>query len=294
METIQIGSRLVGRGQPCYIIAEAGINHNGQLDLAKQLVDIAVAAKVDAIKFQKRTIDAILTKEAQEQPYNSPNAFGATYGEHRRKLELSEEAYWELASYCQLRKITLLASAWDKQSANFLQQLGVPAYKIPSAGVTNLSLIECIAQKAKPIILSTGMSDMEEVAAAVALVRRYHDQLILLQCTSTYPCENDQLNLRVMETFRQKFDVLVGYSGHERGIALSEAAAALGAVVVERHITIDRTMRGSDHAASLEPEGLFRLVRDIRNIEKALGSPEKQILDSERPVRRKLVDGVLT
>ena len=291
---MKIGSRVIGEGQPCYIIAEVGINHNGQLDLAKQLIDVAVAAQVDAIKFQKRTIDEILTPEQQAQPYNSPNAFGATYGEHRRKLELSDEAYYELLEYCQSRSITLLASAWDKKSADFLEQLGVPAYKIPSARVTDLGLIEHVARKRKPIILSTGMSSMEEVREAVATVQRHHDQLILLQCTSTYPCENSEVNLQVIKTLREEFHLLVGYSGHERGIAVSEAAAALGAVVVERHITLDRTMKGSDHAASLEPSMLHKLVRDIRNIEKALGSPEKQILESERSVRSKLVEGRLS
>lgn len=293
MKTLKVGDRLVGEEQPCYIIAEAGVNHNGHLDLAKHLINIAVEAKADAVKFQKRTINDILIAEVREQRYEVPNALGTTYGEHRQRLELSEEAYRELAAYCRDKGITFLASAWDKGSADFLEQLGVPAYKIPSADLTNLPLVAHIAQKGKPIILSTGMSDMEEIADAVSAVRKYHDQLILLHCTSTYPCDNNQINLRVMDTLRQKFGVLVGYSGHERGLAPSEAAVALGAVVVERHFTIDRTLPGPDHAASLESHGLQLLVRNIRNIENALGSPKKQILDSERPIRQRLAKSVV-
>ena len=292
MKNLYIDNRLVGEGQPCYIIAEAGVNHNGQPELARKLVDIAVDAKANAVKFQKRTIEAILVAEALQGPYLGRNSFGSTYGEHRQRLELSEETYRELAAYCKEKGITLLASAWDKRSVDFLDELGVPAYKIPSADLINLPLVGHIARKRKPVIMSTGMSNMEEIADAVACVRKHHDQLILMQCTSTYPCENDQINLRVMDTFRRQFDVLVGYSGHERGLAPSEAAAALGAVVIERHFTVDRTLPGPDHAASLEPRGLQVLVRNIRNIEAALGSPEKKLLDSEQPVRQRLAKSV--
>lgn len=293
MKTLKIGDRLVGEGQPCYITAEAGVNHNGRLDLAKRLVDIAAEAGADAVKFQKRSIKDILIAEALERPYTGLNSLGATYGEHRQRLELSEEAYWELKAHCEHKGITFLASAWDKQSADFLEELGVPAYKIASADLTNLSLIEHIARKGKPMIISTGMSELEEIADAVATARKYHNQLILLQCTSTYPCDNAQIHLRVMETLRREFDVLVGYSGHERGLAPSEAAAALGAVVIERHFTMDRTMPGPDHAASLEQRGLHLLVRNVRNIEAALGSPEKRILDSEVPIRERLAKSIV-
>ena len=294
MKTVEIGESLVGEGQPCYIIAEVGVNHNGRLDLAKRLVDSAAEAGVNAVKFQKRNIKDILIAEALERPYLKPTSLGATYGEHRQRLELSEEAYWQLKAHCEDREVTFLASAWDKKSAGFLEELGVPAYKVASADVTNLPLVEHIARKEKPMIISTGMSDMEEIGDAVAVVRRYHNQVILLQCTSTYPCDNDQVNLRVMETLRVEFDALVGYSGHERGLAPSEAAAALGAVVLERHFTLDRTMSGPDHAASLEPRGLSLLVRNVRNIEAALGSPVKRILDCERPVRERLAKSVVS
>lgn len=293
MKTIRIGDRLVGEGQPCFIVAEAGVNHNGQIELAKRLVGVAIRAGADAVKFQKRSIPAILIREALDMPYVKPNSLGATYGEHRERLELSEEAYWELVELCRKEGITFLASAWDKRSADFVEELGVPAFKIASADLTNLPLVEHIARKRKPIIMSTGMSEMEEVADAVNTVLRVHDQLILLQCTSAYPSEYVDLNLRAIETLRREFGCLVGYSGHERGLATTEAVVALGACVVERHFTLDRTLPGPDHAASLEPRGLELLVRDIRHVEAALGSPQKRLLPSEIPVRQRLAKSVV-
>jgi sialic acid synthase SpsE len=293
MMTLEIEGRLVGEGQPCYVIAEAGVNHNGDPALAKKLVDIAADAGADAVKFQKRTISDILIAEALMRPYTVPTSLGATYGEHREKLELSTEDWAMLRDHARSRGITLLASAWDMKSVDLLDDLGIPAFKIASADCSNLPLVEYVAKKGKPVLLSTGMSEMSEVEEAVATVRRHNDQLVLFQCTSTYPADNDQLNLRVIETYRERFRCVVGYSGHERGLAPTEAAVALGATVVERHFTIDRTMIGPDHAASLEPSGLQRLVRNIRNIEKALGSPEKRILDPEKKVRERLAKSIV-
>ncbi|MFZ1058538.1 MAG: N-acetylneuraminate synthase family protein [Candidatus Rokuibacteriota bacterium] len=293
MKTIRIGDRLVGDGQPCYVVAEAGVNHNGELELARKLVAVAVVAKADAVKFQKRSIPAILIQEALDAPYVKPNSLGATYGEHRERLELSEEAYRELVELCHKEGITFLASAWDPASADFVEELGIPAFKIASADLTNLPLVEHIARKQRPIIMSTGMSEMEEVADAVATVRRYHDDFVLLHCTSAYPSEYVDLNLRAMETLRREFGCLVGYSGHERGLATTEAVVALGACLVERHFTLDRTLPGPDHAASLEPRGLELLVRDIRHVEAALGSPLKRLLPSEVPVRQRLAKSVV-
>jgi len=291
--TLEIAGRPVGDGHPCYIIAEAGVNHNGSLDLARQLVDIAADAGADAVKFQKRTVADILIAEALLRPYTVPTSLGATYGEHRERLELSETDFYALADHAHARGITLLASAWDQRSADFLDRLGIPAFKIASADCTNLPLVEYIARKDKPVLLSTGMSDLGEVDEAVATVRRHNDQLVLFQCTSTYPCDNDQINLRVIPSYRERYRCVVGYSGHERGLAPSEAAVALGAAVIERHFTIDRTMIGPDHAASLEPTGLQRLVRNIRNVEKALGSPDKRIMDDERRVRERLAKSIV-
>ena len=292
MKTIRIGTRLVGEGQPCYLVAEAGVNHNGDPALARRLVEVAARAGADAVKFQKHSVRDILIRAALEAPYVKPNSLGATYGEHRERLELPEETYRELTDLCGKQNLTFLASPWDPKSADFLDELGVPAFKIASADVTNLPLVEHVARKGKPIIMSTGMSDMDEIADAVAAVRRHHDQLVLLQCTSAYPSDNADLNLRAIETLRRAFGAPVGYSGHERGLAPTEAAVALGACVVERHFTLDRTLPGPDHAASLEPRGLELLIRNIRNIEAALGSPEKRLLPSERPVRERLAKSV--
>ena len=293
VRTLRIGHRLIGDGQPCFVIAEAGVNHNGSEDLAMRLIRIAAEARADAVKFQKRSVFDILTREALERPYISPNSFGTTYGEHRLKLELDEACWWRLKEQAEALGLIFLASAWDKRSADFLDELGVPAFKTASADLTNLDLLEHLAKKGKPMLVSTGMSTMAEVEEAVATIRRYNDRLVLLQCTSTYPTSHDEINLRVMQTYRERFGVLVGYSGHERGIAVTEAAAALGACVVERHFTIDRTLPGPDHAASLEPLGLQKLVRDIRNIERAMGSPEKTIMPSELPVRARLAKSVV-
>jgi sialic acid synthase SpsE len=290
---VYIGDRPVGDGEPCYVVAEAGVNHDGRLDRAMRLVEAAADAGADAVKFQKRTVRDLLVREALSRPYDSPQALGATYGEHRERLELSEEAYRALIALARRRGIALFASAWDVGSADFLCDAGVPAVKIASADVTNLPLVEHIARRKVPVIVSTGMSTMDEIADAVAAVRVYHDALILLQCTSLYPCESDEVHLRVMARLRRAFRVPVGYSGHERGLAVTGAAVALGAVLVERHLTLDRTARGPDHAASLEPDDFRRLVRDIRDIEAALGSPRKRVLPREWPVRRRLGKSVV-
>lgn len=290
----QVGDRWIGEGEPCFIVAEAGLNHNGQLDIAKKLVDLAITCNADAVKFQKRSIDDLLTREALEAPYVSWYAYGETYGEHRRSLELSEDEFREIADYARERGIIFFASGWDIKSVDFLETLQVPVYKVASADLTNLPLIEHVAKKGKPMFVSTGMSDMSEVRDAVELISRHNDSLVLMQCTSTYPSGHEELNLNVMETYKREFNCLVGFSGHERGIAVSEAAAALGACVVERHFTLDRTMKGPDHAASLEPTGLYKLVRDIRGVERARGSFEKRIQESEISIRTRLAKSVVS
>lgn len=294
MKRVKIGNKFVGEGEPTFIVAEAGVNHQGKLHIAKMLVDIAVDARVDAVKFQKRKIERILTKEGLERPYGGPHSFGETYGEHRKALELSEDDYKEIKRYCDEKGIIFLASAWDEESADFIEELNVPAYKMASADLTNTPLLEHIAKKGKPVILSTGMSSMDEIEHAVNTIKRYNDQLILMQCTSTYPSEFEDIHLEVIKTLKNRFNVPVGYSGHELGIAISLAAVALGAVMIERHFTIDRTMKGGDHAASLEPPGLKKLVRDIRAFEKAKGSAEKRLLESEIPIRKKLAKSIVS
>ncbi|HEY1298188.1 MAG TPA: N-acetylneuraminate synthase family protein [Chloroflexota bacterium] len=291
--TLRIGQRVVGDGQPCFVIAEGGVNHNGDPRLATELVHIAARCQADAVKFQKRTIHELLTREALERPYLHPNSLGATYGEHREKLELAEEVWYRLRDLATRLGLEFMGSAWDRGSADLLEALDTPAIKMPSAVLTDLDLLEYVARKGRPMIVSTGMSTLEEVDQAVERILAHTDQLILLQCTSAYPSEFVDINLRVMETYRQRYGVLVGYSGHERGISVTEAAATLGACVVERHFTRDRTLPGPDHAASLEPTGLQKLVRDIRQIEMAMGKPEKCVAPAEVPVRARLGKSVV-
>ncbi|MBU0581103.1 MAG: N-acetylneuraminate synthase family protein [Candidatus Margulisbacteria bacterium] len=294
MKEIKIGTKLVGEGHPCFIIAEVGINHQGDINIAKKLIDVASFCGADAVKFQKRKIERILTKEGLDMSYDNLNSFGKTYGEHKYALELSEDDYLNLKTYAENKGLVFLASAWDEDSADFLESLGIDAYKVASADLTNLPLLEHISKKGKTIILSTGMATMEDVEEAVNHIKKWNDQLILLQCTSTYPCQFEEVNLNVMQTLKEKFDCPVGYSGHEKGIAISSAARALGACMIEKHVTLDRTMKGGDHAASLEPEGLRLIVRDVRSIEKALGKTEKELQESEIPIKKKLAKSLVS
>ena len=291
--TLQIGRRLLGDGQPCFVIAEGGVNHNGDIRLAEELVHIAADCQADAVKFQKRTIHELLTRAALEKPYLGPNSLGATYGEHRFKLELADADWYRLRDLATGLGLEFMGSAWDRGSADLLDALDSPAIKTPSAVLTDLDLLEYIARMGRPMIVSTGMAALSEVDEAVERIVRHTDKLILLQCTSAYPSEFADVNLRVMAAFSERYRVLVGFSGHERGICVSEAAVALGACVLERHFTKDRTLPGPDHAASLEPIGLKTLMRDIRQIELAMGSAEKQVAPSEVPVRARLAKSVV-
>jgi sialic acid synthase SpsE/sugar phosphate isomerase/epimerase len=287
MPEIKIGDRLIGDGYPTYIIAEIGVNHNGILDLALELIDIAVRAGADAVKFQKRKLDMLYPKKYLEN---------ANAGEKTlryllpilQQVELSDEAYYEIADSCRKKGITLLCSAFDTESADFLDQLGVPAYKVASADLTNLPLLDHLIQKGKPLILSTGMSRMEEVEITVDFLKERHAEFALLHCNSTYPAAFEDINLRFMNQLR-RFGVPVGYSGHERGIAVSTVASAMGANIVERHITLDRTMDGPDHAASLEPQGFQKMVRDIRQVAMALGTGEEKFISRGEILNREVL-----
>ena len=291
---IKIGSKYVGDNCPCYIVAEIGLNHNGKLEIAKKLIKEAIKAGADAVKFQKRNIDKLLIKEWINKPYSGQNSFGNTYGEHRRNLELSDDDWYKLAEYSEKLGLDFLASAWDIGSADFLEKLDVPAYKIASADVTNLPLLEHIAKKKKPVILSTGMSTIEEIDEAVETIEKYTNGLIILHCISAYPFDDQYANLNVIKTLKERYRYPIGYSGHEKsGHVITLGAVALGACLVERHFTLDHTMRGPDHVASLEPHGLASLVESIRKQEKAFGSPKKDILDIELPVREKLAKSIV-
>ncbi len=288
MKIIRVTERsAIGDGEFPFIVAEIGNNHNGDMEIAKQLIMKAKEAGVDAVKFQKRNIETVFPKELLDSPYTGPNSFGDTYREHKEFLELSEEQLCELKKLADTLDLIFFATPFDIESVDVLERVGIPLYKISSFDVTKLNLIEYICQKGKPLILSTGMSTLEEIDAAVELLRKYTDDFVLMQCTSAYPTDHEDINLWVIQTLKNRYNCLVGYSGHERGVAVSPGAVLSGACVIERHFTLDRTMKGPDHAASLEPPGMSLLIRRARNFYIALGSPEKRVLESELANRKK-------
>lgn len=283
-QSVSIAGRPVGSGHPAFVVAEIGINHNGDLALARQLIDAAVHAGCDAVKFQKRSIDVVYSAEELARPRESP--FGATNGDLKRGLEFGADDYRAVDEYCRRAGILWFASCWDEASVDFIEQFGPPCYKIASASLTDDALLRHHRRTGRPIVLSTGMSTIEQIDHAVEVLGR--DDLVLMHTTSTYPSEVSDLNLRVIPALRARYDLPVGYSGHELGLATSVAAVALGACAVERHITMNRAMWGSDQAASVEPQGFARLVRDVRAVEAAMGDGTKRLLDVEVPVMKKL------
>lgn len=265
-----------------FVIAEVGINHQGSLDIAKQLIDVAVDAGCDAVKFQKRTPLMSLPPHLWEQVRDTPWGIRMTYREYREKIELSSADYMAIDEYCRGR-IMWFASPWDNNAADTLFHLGCPVFKVPSAAVTNLPLIYHIASMKRPVIMSTGMSDYDMVMKAARILYQEVPSLSLLACTSKYPAPIEELNLARINTLRREFPGChVGYSGHEPGLWMTLCAVAMGAEIVERHLTLDRTMPGSDHAASVEPQGMKRLVKEIRNFELARGTGNLRILDCEQ------------
>lgn len=283
-QTVQIGNKQVGEGFPCFITAEIGINHNGSLETAKKLIDVAALSGCDAVKFQKRTIDIVYSREELAKPRENP--FGPTNGDLKRGLEFGETQYKEIDRYCREKGILWFSSCWDEKSVDFMEAFNTPCYKIASASVTDDNLLRHHRKIGRPIILSTGMCTREQIRHAVEVLGS--TQLIILHCTSTYPSKPEELNLNVISTFKKEFSCPIGYSGHEVGLSTTTAAVALGACMVERHITLDRAMWGSDQAASVEPQGFMRLVRDIRVIEQAMGDGIKTVYESEKPIIAKL------
>ncbi len=281
---VKIADKIIGDGHPCFVIAEIGINHNGQVGLAKKMIDIAVTTGCDAVKFQKRTVDVVYTKE--ELAKERKSVFGNTNGDLKRGLEFTREQYYEIDKYCRERGILWFASCWDEGSVDFINEFNPPCYKIASASLTDDNLLKYTKAKGKPILLSTGMSTMEEIRHAVKILGE--DNLVIYHCTSTYPSNADEMNLRVIETLKKEFNCPIGYSGHERGVTPSVLAVALGANSVERHITVDRTNWGSDQAASLELAGLSHMVRDIRQVPALLGDGKKVVYSRELPIIEKL------
>ncbi len=283
---IKIGNRMVGDGHPAYVIAEVGINHNGDLNTAKQIIDAAVHAGVDAVKFQKRTPD-VSTPEAQKTQMRETPWGYITYIDYRHKVEFTAEQYHEIDLFCKEKKIPWMVSVWDEAAVDFMEPFDTPAYKIPSASLTDHKLLKHARKTGKPIIISTGMSTMEQIRKAVKLIGE--ENLVIMHCTSTYPCEPEELNLKMIETLRKEFpNNPIGYSGHEVGLVPSSIAVALGACMVERHMTLDRAMWGSDQAASVEPWGFETLVKYIRVAEASVGDGVKKVYDSELSSMKKL------
>jgi N-acetylneuraminate synthase len=283
---IKIGNRMVGEGHPTYIIAEIGINHNGDLAIAKQMIDAAVHAGVDAVKFQKRTPEIATPPEQRNQMRETPWGY-VSYLDYRYKVEFGEEQYRELDRYCKEKGIAWMVSVWDQASVDFMEQFDTPAYKIPSASLTDFGLIRKARATGKPLILSSGMSTMEQIHHGVETASE--KDLLLMHCTSTYPCEPEELNLRMIETLRREFpDTPIGYSGHEVGLVPTAVAVALGACMVERHLTLNRAMWGSDQAASVEPWGFETLVKYIRVTERSIGDGVKKVYASEQPSLKRL------
>lgn len=274
---------------PTFVIAEIGINHNGSILLAKQLIDVAIVAGCDAVKFQKRTVNDVYTKEFLDSPRKS--AWGKTQRDQKEGLELTQENYRQINNHCWGR-IHWFASPWDVKSVKFLEEFNVQFYKIASPVLTDGAVLKAVARTGKEIIMSTGMSTTKQIRTAISTIeiaRLVLAPVSLLVCTSTYPCPVEDLNLRRITTFKYMFpEYRIGYSGHEVGLWTTLAAVAMGASIIERHITLDRTMPGSDQVASVEPQGLIKLVKEIRNLDKAMGKGKEGPIDSELPVMEKL------
>jgi N-acetylneuraminate synthase len=278
--------RKIGSNEPCYVIAEIGINHNGSIDIAKKLIDGAVEAGCDAVKFQKRTPEICVPKDQWNKLRETP--WGQmTYIDYKRKIEFGIEEYAEIDMYCNQKGIDWFASCWDQPSVDFIEQFDPVLYKMASASLTDHALLEKVKATGKPIMLSTGMSTLDEIKDAIDFLGT--DNLLIAHSTSSYPCPPTELNLRMINTLQQMYPMNpIGYSGHETGLATTLAAVSIGACFVERHYTLDRAMWGSDHAASVETGGMIRLMKDIRDIETAFGDGVKVVYESEMEPRKRL------
>lgn len=285
VDEVNIGNRAVGAGQPVYVIAEIGINHNGDVDIAKRLIDAAAFAGCDAVKYQKRTPEVCVPRDQWAIERDTP--WGRmTYIDYRHRMEFDKAQYAELDAYARAKGLQWFASCWDEPSVDFMSQFDMPAWKVASASLTDDALLTRKRETGLPVILSTGMSTQEQIDHAFGLL--VPARALVAHSTSTYPCPAGELNLRMIQTLRGRLGVPIGYSGHEVGLPTTIAAVALGATFVERHITLDRAMWGTDQAASIEPMGFHRLVRDIRVIESAFGDGVKRVYDSEHGPRAKL------
>lgn len=289
VERIQLRSGVnIGHGEPCFVVAEIGNNHQGDPEMARRMVEAAAQAGAGGVKFQKRDVEALLTRAGRAAPYTGKNSFGPTYGEHRLALELTIEQMAELKEFTESLGLVFFASCWDEPSFEQVLDLDVELFKICSADLVNVPLVRRYAESRVPVILSTGMSSLEDIDTSVAELRAYHDDIVLLHCNSTYPCPEEHIGLPVMDTLRERYGLPVGYSGHERGLGPSVASVALGACVVERHFTLDKNLPGTDHQVSLTPEELKSMVTMIREVERAMCVKGKKVFPDEQSAARKL------
>jgi sialic acid synthase len=288
MNKIKISeNRSIGENEPPFIIAEIGNNHNGSLDNALELIKTANDIGVDAVKFQVKNIEKSFSQELLDSPYVTENSFGKTYREHKQALEFSKEQLVKIYEFSRKLGIICFSTPFDTDSVDLLETINNPIYKISSFHVTDMPLLEKVSKTKKPIIMSTGMSSIDEIDKAVELIRNYNDQLILLQCTSCYPTDDKDVNLAVIPSLRNRYSCPIGYSGHERGLAICTSAVTLGACVIEKHFTSDRTLKGPDHASSIEPIGMKDIVLRSKKIFTALGNSNKFVLDCELKNRKK-------
>ena len=286
---IQVGpNRWIGETEEPYVIAEIGINHNGSFELCKKMIEAAAHSGVDAIKMQKRTIEEMYTKDALDLPYNKPYAFGKTYGEHKHALEFTDEQYLELQEYTHNLGVEFLVSGFDSTGFEFIEKkLNVPIHKVASPFITDYPLLKQVAEYGKPIFLSTGMHTMEEIEDSVRFIKQFNDKLRVFQAVTMYPVPNEDVNLNVLTTFKEKLGTLVGYSSHDKGVMIPAAAVALGACVIEKHFTLDRTMIGPDHAASVEPRGMELIKKYATAVHQSLGKHERENNEHEMAARIK-------
>lgn len=295
MKNFSFGKSTVSSNGPCYVIAEVGHNHQGDLETALKMIKVAMSCGVQAVKFQKRDNKTLYTKAMYNKPYDNENSYGATYGEHREHLEFGWDEYVELKKCAEENGLEFMATAFDTKSVDFLEELGITSYKIASGDVTNTPLLEYIAKTGKPMFISTGAASLEEIKIAYESVSAHNDKICLMHCTAGYPTEYHDLNLRAITTLKKEFpEAIIGYSGHDNGILASVVAYLLGATVVEKHFTLNRSWKGTDHKFSLEPEGLRKQVRDLRRVDISLGDGKKVVCDFEKDAKVKMGKGIYT
>lgn len=289
MKSIKLVNGVISKDGPCYVIAEIGHNHQGNLKTALEMIKIAAECGADAVKFQKRDNKTLFTKALFNKPYDNENSYGQTYGEHREFLEFGEKEYRKLKSYAEEVGVDFMSTAFDFKSADFLENLDVSAYKIASGDITNIPLLTYIAKFGKPMVVSTGAATMDEVKMAYDAILEHNDKLCLLHCVASYPTDYEKLNLSFIKTMKEEFpEAIIGYSGHDSGILAPTLAYMLGANVVEKHFTLNRAWKGTDHKFSLEPVGLRKMVRDLRRVDISMGNGVKEINEYEKEARMKM------